>query len=298
MWTSWPDAGSALIIITIFSAYCTYPNNEQVKSDTASVAPVSLQPFHLLIRLMLSGAIVCAGLLSFMPVLQGSRTVAEPSAELIRRAQDGDPEALTQLVLGQQQYVYSIAMSVLKNPDDAADLTQEAFIRLFRALPQYNGESRFTTWLYRLVVNLGRDELRRRGRQVPLVSAVDSDEDVDAIDVIADHDRWVDPEEALDSHELRNEVRRALERLEEHYRLVLTLYYFDDMKYTDIAEILDLPLNTVKSHIRRGKERLAAILQEREQPPAARPLPAPRQSETGARPFSPFMRLPEPVGGR
>jgi len=108
--------------------------------------------------------------------------VAEPSAELIRRAQAGDPEALTHLVLSQQQYIYSIAMSVLKNPDDAADLTQEAFIRLFRALPQYNGESRFTTWLYRLVVNLGRDELRRRGRQAPLVSVPESEEEFDAID--------------------------------------------------------------------------------------------------------------------
>ena len=69
-------------------------------------------------------------------------------------------------MVSQQQYVYSIAMSVLKHPEDAADLTQEAFVRLFRVLPQYNGESRFTTWLYRLVVNLGRDELRRRGRRV------------------------------------------------------------------------------------------------------------------------------------
>ncbi len=224
--------------------------------------------------------------------------MAEPSAELIRRAQAGDPEALTHLVLSQQQYIYSIAMSVLKNPDDAADLTQEAFIRLFRALPQYNGESRFTTWLYRLVVNLGRDELRRRGRQAPLASVPESDEDFDAINTVADDDRWSDPEVALDSLELRQEVRRALDQLEEHYRLVLTLYYFEDMKYTDIAEILDLPLNTVKSHIRRGKERLAAILQEREQPPAARALPVPKQPETGSSPFSPFMRLPAPVGGR
>jgi RNA polymerase sigma-70 factor (ECF subfamily) len=126
----------------------------------------------------------------------------------------------------------------------------------------------------------------------------ESDEDFDAIDTVADDDRWSDPEVALDSQELRQEVRRALDQLEEHYRLVLTLYYFEDMKYTDIAEVLDLPLNTVKSHIRRGKERLAAILQEREQPPAARALPVPKQPETGSSPFSPFMRLPAPVGGR
>ncbi len=229
----------------------------------------------------------------------GSATVAELSADLIRRAQAGDPEALTRLVASQQQYVYSIAMSVLKHPDDAADLTQEAFIRLFRALPQYNGESRFTTWLYRLVVNLGRDELRRRGRQVPVAPVPSGEEELDPIDMVADDDRWADPELALDSHELRSEVRRALAQLEEHYRLVLTLYYFDDMKYTDIAEVLDLPLNTVKSHIRRGKERLAAILEAREQPPAARALPATKPPETGNRPFaSPFMRLLAPAEGR
>jgi RNA polymerase sigma-70 factor (ECF subfamily) len=224
--------------------------------------------------------------------------VAEPSADIIRRAQAGDSEAITQLILSQQHYVYSIAMSVLKHPDDAADLTQEAFIRLFRALPQYTGESRFTTWLYRLVVNLGRDELRRRGRQVALVSPSTDEEDQDPISSVADDDRWSDPALALDSREVREEVRRALTQLEEHYRLVLTLYYFDDMKYTDIAEVLDMPLNTVKSHIRRGKERLALLLQAQEQPPAARMLAQPKVERQQPGIISPFMRLIAPVGGR
>jgi RNA polymerase sigma-70 factor (ECF subfamily) len=194
--------------------------------------------------------------------------LAEPSSDLIQRAQQGDPQALGDLVLSQQHYVYSIAMSVLKHPDDAADLTQEAFLRLFRALPQYNGESRFTTWLYRLVVNLGRDELRRRGRQVPVLSPTPDDDTQDPLGSVADDDRWSDPAQALESQELRAHVHQALNQLEEHYRLVLTLYYFDDMKYTDIADIMDIPLNTVKSHIRRGKERLADIMTSQEQPPA------------------------------
>jgi RNA polymerase sigma-70 factor (ECF subfamily) len=211
-------------------------------------------------------------------------TVAEPSRELITLAQQGDSQALTQLVVGQQHYVYSIAMSVLKNPEDAADLAQEAFIRLFRALPQYNGESRFTTWLYRLVVNLCRDELRRRGRQVPIAPPAPEEEESDQIASIADDDRWADPAQALASRELRDQVRRALAQLEEHYRLVLTLYYFDDMKYTDIAEILDIPLNTVKSHIRRGKDRLAIILETQEQPPAARAVAQPPQNRPQSQP--------------
>jgi len=224
--------------------------------------------------------------------------VAEPSAEIIRRAQAGDPDALTQLIVSQQHYVYSIAMSVLKNPDDAADLAQEAFVRLFRALPQYNGESRFTTWLYRLVVNLGRDELRRRGRQVPMLVPSADEEDQDELSSVADDDRWSDPALALDSRELREDVRRALAQLEEHYRLVLTLYYFDDMKYNDIAEVLDIPLNTVKSHIRRGKERLAALLEMQEQPPAARAVAQPKVERPAARSVSPFSLLIKPLGAR
>src|SRR3989337_1435449 len=109
---------------------------------------------------------------------KGAFTVADPTSECVRRAQAGDPAAITELIQSQQHYVYSIAMSVLHQPEDAADLTQEAFIRLLRVLPQYNGESRFTTWLYRMVVNLGRDELRRRGRQAPVImSAEPYDED-------------------------------------------------------------------------------------------------------------------------
>jgi RNA polymerase sigma-70 factor (ECF subfamily) len=218
---------------------------------------------------------------------------------MIRRAQAGDPEALTQLIVSQQHYVYSIAMSVLKHPDDAADLTQDAFMRLFRALPQYNGESRFTTWLYRLVVNLGRDELRRRGRQVPVVPPVADEEGQDDLSSVADDDRWADPSLALDSRELRDDVRRALAQLEEHYRLVLTLYYFDDMKYSDIAEVLDIPLNTVKSHIRRGKERLAALLQAQEQPPAARLVAPPKvDRQPTARVANPFTLLSARLGVR
>lgn len=224
--------------------------------------------------------------------------MAEPSTELIEHAQAGDPDALAQLVLSQQHYVYSIAMSVLKDPDDAADLTQEAFLRLFRALPQYSGDSRFTTWLYRLVVNLGRDELRRRGRQVPTILPNDQPDQQDPLTTIADDDRWIDPARALESQELRTRVRHALNQLEPHYRMVLTLYYFDDMKYNDIADILGIPLNTVKSHIRRGKERLAALLQAQEEPPEPRelPQPAPRQPQNPLSGITP-IQLQARLGG-
>src|SRR5438309_8388651 len=92
--------------------------------------------------------------------------MAEPSAALVQRAQAGDRGALSALVQSQQTYVYSIAMSLMHNPADAADMTQEAFIRLLRSLHTYRGETKFTTWLYRLVTNICLDGLRRRGRSI------------------------------------------------------------------------------------------------------------------------------------
>ena len=78
---------------------------------------------------------------------------------------------------------------------------------------------------------------------------------------VADDDRWADPAQALDSREMRGEVRRALAQLEEHHRLVLTLYYFDDMKYTDIAEVLEMAPGTVKKHLHDGRRELARRLE-------------------------------------
>ena len=190
--------------------------------------------------------------------------MAEPSPALVRRAQAGDREALAELVQSQQTYVYSIAMSLMHNPADAADMTQDAFIRLMRSLGTYRAETKFTTWLYRLVTNICLDGLRRRGRPVESLDEpagnLSSDDRQTAGERLADSDRWTQPEEELTLRESAAEVRQALADLPTAQRLALTLYYFDDMRYEDIAEAMGLPLNTVKSHIRRGKERLALAL--------------------------------------
>ena len=190
--------------------------------------------------------------------------MAEPSPAPVRRAQAGDREALAALVQSQQTYVYSIAMSLMHNPADAADMTQEAFIRLLRSLGTYRAETKFTTWLYRLVTNICLDGLRRRGRPVESLdepaSTLSGDDAQTAGERLADSDRWTQPEEEITLRESAAEVREALNRLPTAQRLALTLYYFEDMRYEDIAETMGLPLNTVKSHIRRGKERLALAL--------------------------------------
>ncbi|MBV9325056.1 MAG: sigma-70 family RNA polymerase sigma factor [Chloroflexi bacterium] len=190
--------------------------------------------------------------------------MAEPSPALVKRAQAGDPEALSALVQSQQTYVYSIAMSLMHNPADAADMTQEAFIRLLRSLGTYRAETKFTTWLYRLVTNICLDGLRRRGRPVESLdepASTHAGEDAQATgERLADSDRWTQPEQEIALRESATEVRAALNELPAAQRLALTLHYFEDMRYEDIAETMHLPLNTVKSHIRRGKERLALAL--------------------------------------
>src|SRR5438046_1432564 len=157
--------------------------------------------------------------------------MAEPSAALVQRAQAGDREALSALVQSQQTYVYSIAMSLMHNPADAADMTQEAFIRLMRSLGTYRGETRFTTWLYRLVTNICLDGLRRRGRPVDsLDETVGEDDAATRADRLVDADRWTQPEEQLRLRESSAEVRAALARLPAAQRLALTLHYFEDMR--------------------------------------------------------------------
>jgi RNA polymerase sigma-70 factor (ECF subfamily) len=201
---------------------------------------------------------------------KGALSVAEPTPELIKRAQLGESAAFEELVLSQQQYIFSVAMGVLRNTEDASDLTQEVFIRLFRSIHQYNGDSRFTTWLYRMVINLGRDELRKRSRQVPEMAPTSSDDNGDLLDpvtLIADDDIDIDPQRSFDRSIDQETLQRALDQLEPHYRITLVLFYLRDLKYTDIADIMQIPLNTVKSHIRRGKERLAEILQASDQTP-------------------------------
>jgi RNA polymerase sigma-70 factor (ECF subfamily) len=195
--------------------------------------------------------------------------MAEPSAVLVQRAQAGDRDALSALVQSQQTYVYSIAMSLMHNPADAADMTQEAFIRLLRSLGTYRGETKFTTWLYRLVTNICLDGLRRRGRPVESLddtaSTQGGDDAQSAGERLADNDRWTHPEEELELRESATEVRAALGQLPAPQRLALTLHYFQEMRYEDIADTMGLPLNTVKSHIRRGKERLALLLSKPEE---------------------------------
>jgi RNA polymerase sigma-70 factor, ECF subfamily len=178
----------------------------------------------------------------------------EPLSETVRRAQAGDQTAIAALVAEQQRYVYSIAMSITKDPTDAADLTQDALIRFVRSIGSYRGETKLSTWLYRLVVNLGIDRLRRRG--APPIRLDDEGVDVD----VASDDPIDDVAAVVERAEEARIVRAAVSQLPDAQRVALTLHYFEDLRYEDIADVMGVPLNTVKSPVRRGKERLAVLL--------------------------------------
>lgn len=185
---------------------------------------------------------------------------ADPLAAVVRRAQRGDEAALVELVESQQRYVYSLALSIMRDPADAADMTQESFIRLVRGLGSYRAETRFSTWLYRLVTNTCLDGIRRRKGTVSLDDAGDDEDGSTLASTLVDGDPLGQPEGGTLLVEDAAAVRAALDRLPLAQRVALTLFYFEERRYDEIAEVLDLPLNTVKSHIRRGKERLGQLL--------------------------------------
>jgi RNA polymerase sigma-70 factor (ECF subfamily) len=171
---------------------------------------------------------------------------------LVVRAQAGERQALAQLVETYQSQVYSLSMAIVRNPADAADMTQETFVRLLRSIGTYRGQvATFRTWLHRLTVNVCLDALRRKHR-----TQVSLDDQFD----VASNDHWDEPAWRAEWNESASEVRSALEELPLPQRLALTLHYFEGSSYEQIAAVMALPINTVKSHMLRGKRRMARLL--------------------------------------
>jgi RNA polymerase sigma-70 factor (ECF subfamily) len=186
---------------------------------------------------------------------------------LVQRAQAGERQALSELVETYQAQIYSLTLAIVRNPADAADMTQETFVRVLRSIGTYRGDSAsFATWLHRLAVNICLDALRRKRHTTVSLEV----EDVEYASV----DRWNEPEWHAEWRESANEVRGALAELPLPQRIALTLHYFEDSSYEQIAAIMAVPMNTVKSHILRGKQRMARLLAQPVPPtPSRRPQP-------------------------
>jgi RNA polymerase sigma-70 factor (ECF subfamily) len=170
-----------------------------------------------------------------------------PDAEVCRLLAAGErDQAFERLLTAYRGRVYRLALGYVRSPADAEDLAQEAFVRLWRALPLYDGRASFSTWLYVIARNACLSELRRRGAR-PTTSLED-----DAADPAA-------PAGMASPVDLRLDCETFLEMLEEPQRRIVRLFYLQERSYEQVAEMLDMPINTVRSHLHRARKRLAAL---------------------------------------
>lgn len=169
---------------------------------------------------------------------------------LISRARGGDRDAFGALVEQYRDNVYRLAYRMCGNAYDADEAAQEAFVAAWRALPNFRGDAKFSTWLYRLTTNAAIDVMRREKRHQTVG-------DGEKMELADDADS---PQETVERTEQQEAVQKALATLSEEYREVLLLRYMEELDYAEIADVLQLPSGTVKSRINRAKAALKAAL--------------------------------------
>lgn len=182
----------------------------------------------------------------------------EQEAAIVRKVLGGDANAFETLVLEYEKNVYNIALRMTGNSEDAADMTQEAFIKAYNSLQSFRGDSKFSVWLYRIVSNVCLDFLRSKNRRPTVSLSVEDDDGEDAQLDVADESQ--SPELLLDRKLTRDSVRRGLDSLPPDYRQILLLREIQGLSYDEIAQALGLEVGTVKSRIFRARKRLCTFL--------------------------------------
>lgn len=179
------------------------------------------------------------------------------TAEL-NAARQGDENAFESLVHRYEKRVFALSLRMCRNPEDACEAAQEAFLSAWQGLSSFRGDAGFSTWLYRLTYNACIDLIRREKRQhtAPLSFEDYAEQSLNLPDP---HDR---PAEALEKKELRRTVERGIRSLSPEYRAVLVLRELQQLSYQEIADTLELDLGTVKSRINRGRKQLQKFLRE------------------------------------
>ena len=180
--------------------------------------------------------------------------------ELVSAAKAGDQQAFEQLVLDNQNRIYSLAVRLAGDREEAFDLAQEAFVKAWQGLPAFQGESSFATWIYRLATNVCIDYLRKQKRRRQVESEVSLDDEELSWTEPADWSQ--DPHRQLERSEQGRALARGLEALPEQQRQILVLRELSGLSYQEIAEKLNLDLGTVKSRIARARMALRKILAE------------------------------------
>jgi RNA polymerase sigma-70 factor (ECF subfamily) len=202
--------------------------------------------------------------MSSMPVLLTGSAGAGSDAELLARLRAGDETAYEELVRSETRHLLAVARRLLRNEEDAQDAVQQAFLSAFRALPAFNGQSRLTTWLHRIVTNAALMKIRTRGRRPE-----DSIEDLLPSFIEDGHhveqfSEWSLPADArLTQRETCAHVRRAIDELPASYRTVLLLRDIEELSTEEAAQALGVNPNTVKIRLHRARQALLKLLKPR-----------------------------------
>jgi len=179
--------------------------------------------------------------------------------QLVARAQRGDKQAFGLLVEKYQRKLARLLARFIRDPAEVEDVTQEAFIKAYRALPAFRGESAFYTWLYRIGINTAKNYLMAMGRRAPTSTEVEAEE----AESFEEGEQLRDintPESLLLSKEIGATVNATIEELPEELRTAIQLRELEGMSYEDIARIMDCPIGTVRSRIFRAREAIAERL--------------------------------------
>ena len=178
---------------------------------------------------------------------------------LVRRVQRGDKGAFDALVLKYQHKLVKLVMRYVGNPAEAEDIAQEAFIKAYRALPQFRGDSAFYTWLYRIAINTAKNAVVSRDRS-PVEYDLDRSNTDESYDMQGRMKDSETPEGLVLTDEIRSTVNAAIDALPEDLRTAIVLREIEGMSYEDIAKVMDCPIGTVRSRIFRAREAIAEQL--------------------------------------
>jgi RNA polymerase sigma-70 factor (ECF subfamily) len=183
----------------------------------------------------------------------------EVDRQLVERAQRGDKQAFELLVIKYQRRLARLLSRFIRDPGEVEDVTQEAFIKAYRALPSFRGDSAFYTWLYRIGINTAKNYLVTLGRRPPTVTEVDNEEAEDIEDGTQLKDMNT-PESQMMTRQIAETVNSTLQSLPEELRTAITLRELDGLSYEEIAQIMNCPIGTVRSRIFRAREAIAEKL--------------------------------------
>jgi RNA polymerase sigma-70 factor (ECF subfamily) len=187
-------------------------------------------------------------------------TAAATDQQLVARVQKGDTRAFDLLVLKYQHKIFGLIGRYVRDADEVQDVAQEAFIKAYKALPNFRGESAFYTWLYRIAINTAKNYLVSRSRRPP-----GTDVELEDAEYLENGGSLRDiesPENVLFGAELKVVVERAISALPEDLRTAITLREFDGLSYEDIADIMDCPVGTVRSRIFRAREAIDTMVRQ------------------------------------